>query len=364
MASPVQKLSFWIGICFFLGVGHAVTAQETASELIWAEKIFDRSKGLEDKPVHQVFEDRRGYFWLVTDASLVFFDGVNFLTVMSHRSSQRVHNMRIRCQDADGRIWVQYEDDKGSGFKIFDEYQRSTLDDSVLLPEGIDLNAIKDVTKDAKGDLFLLSVTGELWRYPNEDRKWQREDICISPNFSFAFPENKRGGIWMISEMVNRETHRVLGHWIPGRVDYFEMKDLIHVASTESDKLLCVTKTGLGLLYENGDFEQIALESLFPGFDPGKDGIRSYNSSFGYNRHTGDVFLLYNGEFKLANLRTGLPYSSSEHPFLQSTYTGVFDSDNSIWFGTLEGLKQLEFWVNSFDRIQWKDPSMDEFYHQ
>lgn len=168
----------------------------------------------------------------------------------------------------------------------------------------------------------------------------------------------------MISEMVNRETHRVLGYWIPGRVDYFEMKDLIHVASTESDKLLCVTKTGLGLLYENGDFEQVALESLFPGFDPGKDGIRSYNSSFGYNRHTGDVFLLYNGEFKLANLRTGLPYSSSEQPFLQSTYTGVFDSDNSIWFGTLEGLKQLEFWVNSFDRIQWKDPSMDEFYHQ
>ena len=78
MASPLQKLSFWIGICFFLGVGHAVTAQETAPELIWAEKIFDRSKGLQDKLVYQIFEDRRGYFWLVTDASLVFLTGLIF----------------------------------------------------------------------------------------------------------------------------------------------------------------------------------------------------------------------------------------------------------------------------------------------
>jgi signal transduction histidine kinase/CheY-like chemotaxis protein/ligand-binding sensor domain-containing protein len=364
MASPLQKLSFWIGICFFLGVGHAVTAQEAASELIWAEKIFDRSKGLEDKPVHQVFEDRRGYFWLVTDASLVFFDGVNFFTVMSYRPSQRVGNMHIRCQDADGRIWVQYEDRNGSGFKVFDEYDRSELGTPVFFPEGIALNGVKDVTMDEEGDFFLLTRTGELWRHAHEAQNWQLAATCISPDFSFAFPMQNSSGVWIISEKANREAHRVLGHWIPGRVNYFDIKDLIHVASTESDKLLCVTKTSLGLLHENGDFERIALESLFPGFDLGKDGMRSYNSSFGYNRYTGDVFLLYDGKLKLANLRTDLPYSSFNQPFLQSTYTGVFTRDNNIWFGTLEGLKQLEFRINAFDRIQWKDPSMDQFSHE
>lgn len=160
MASPLQKLSFWIGICFFLGVGQAVTAQETAPELIWAEKIFDRSKGLQDKLVYQIFEDRRGYFWLVTDASLVFFDGVNFLTVMSYRSSQRVHNMRIRCQDADGRIWVEYEYGNGFGFKVFDEYDRSELGAPIFFPEGIDMNELKDVTIDEEGDFFFADSSG------------------------------------------------------------------------------------------------------------------------------------------------------------------------------------------------------------
>ncbi|MDP4999242.1 MAG: hypothetical protein NWQ41_09780, partial [Saprospiraceae bacterium] len=270
----------------------------------------------------------------------------------------------IRCQDADGRIWVQYEDGSNLGFRVFDEYDRSILDDSVFLPDGVDINAIKDVTTDTRGDFFLLTVTGELWQYPNEDREWQRQAGCISPDFSFAFPKNNSGGIWIISEMANGEAHRVLGHWIPGRLDYFDIEDLIYVASTEPEKLFCVTKTGLGLLYETGDFERIALESLFPGFDLGNDGMRSYNSSFGYNRYTGDMFLLYNGELKLANWKTGLPYNIPKQPFLQSTYTGTFDSDNSIWFGSLEGLKQLEFRINAFDRIQWKDPSMDQFSHE
>ncbi|MDP4999243.1 MAG: hypothetical protein NWQ41_09785, partial [Saprospiraceae bacterium] len=270
----------------------------------------------------------------------------------------------IRCQDADGRIWVQYEDGNGSGFKVFDEYDRSEWSTLVFFPEGIDLNGVKDVTIDEKGDFFLLTRTGELWRHAYEGGAWQGEATCISPDFSFAFPMQNSSGVWMISEMANRETHRVLGHWTPDRLRYFDIKDLIHVADTESDELLCVTKNSLGLLHKNGDFERITLETLFPGIDLDNDGIRSYNSSFGYNRHTGDVFLLYGGKLELANLRTGLPYTSPKQPFLQSTYTGTFDSDNSIWFGSLEGLKQLEFGVNAFDRIQWKDASKDEFSHE
>ena len=369
--NTLDNMNYWkrpfllVFLVWIISIGYTV-AQDKTAEIIWAEKIFDKSNGLQDKRVQQVFEDRRGYFWLVTDASLLFFDGTNFFTAIRHRPFQEIKELSIRCQDADGRIWVQYQDGNGVGFKVFDESDRNIVDDLDFFPEGIALNAVRDVTMDEKGDFFLLTHTGELWRHSRRDQNWQREATCISADFRFAFDKNSRSGIWLITGMAIAESHRILGYWSSNGLFYHQIKDLIHIERTEFGKLVCLNKTNMGLLDEYGHFEELSLESLFPGMEPIKEEIRSYNSDFGYNRKSGDVFFSYRGQLEVANLRTGLPYKSSKRLFVPSVTAGagIFDQDNGIWFGTLEGLKQFEYRTNFFDRIQWKDTSKDPFYHE
>lgn len=356
-------IKYWVGLWMLIGSWQAVAAQAPSSELVWVEQSFDRSKGLQDKHVYQIFEDQRGYFWLITDAHLLFFDGVNFFPVMEHTYSEVFREISIRCQDQQGRIWVRCQDDRGVSFKIFDGYDRRLVEATPFFPEGVDPKEARDVTVDEKGNLYLLTQSGDIWRHVVGGQNWQRNEACISTNFNFAFAENN-SRIWLISKPVSTEAYRNLGYWIPGEFRNFNIKDLIYVERMGGDQLVYVTKRFLGTMNEYGSLEPRPLESLFPGFDPEKEEIRSFNSSFGYNQKTGDLFLWHGTLLELANLKTGLSYRNLKPRYLQSVLTGLFDRDNKVWFGTLEGLQQWEYRINAFERIQWKDPAKDEFYHE
>jgi signal transduction histidine kinase/DNA-binding response OmpR family regulator/streptogramin lyase len=338
-------------------------AQEFKAEIIWAERLFDRSKGLTEEHVYQVFEDRRGYFWITTDTDLLFFDGSKFFKVMNHYSPETYTHIRVRCQDSEGRIWVRYFQDGQYIFRVFNEFDRSILSDTNLYPPGLPKEAIRDVTVNVRGDLFFLTHDGDLWWRSPGGQNWQREEACISENLSFAFPKHEEG-IWLISHPVQNEVKRTMSYWTPDDLRFYDVADLIHVKKTEDAKLVFLTKKELGTLDTNGTRVTQPIESLFPGFQPDKEIIRGYNSNFGYNPNNGDVFLLHDFQLELANLKSGLTYATNQTPFLQSSYLGVFDNDNNIWFGTLEGLRQIEYKLNPFQRIQWKDPSQSRFSHE
>ncbi|MDP4821245.1 MAG: T9SS type A sorting domain-containing protein [Saprospiraceae bacterium] len=226
-------------------------AQESKAEIIWAERLFDRSKGLTEEHVYQVFEDRRGYFWITTDTDLLFFDGSKFFKVMNHYSPETFTHIRVRCQDSEGRIWVRYFQDGQYIFRVFNEFDRSILSDTNLYPPGLPKEAIRDVTVNVRGDFFFLTHDGDLWWRSPGGQNWQREETCISENLSFAFP-NHEEGIWLISNAVPEDAKRTMSYWTPGDLRFYDIVDLIHVKKTEDAKLVFLTKKELGTLDTNG----------------------------------------------------------------------------------------------------------------
>lgn len=68
----MRKMSVILS-CLWLTLGWVsmLHTQESKAEIIWAERLFDRSKGLTEEHVYQVFEDRRGYFWITTDTGRI-----------------------------------------------------------------------------------------------------------------------------------------------------------------------------------------------------------------------------------------------------------------------------------------------------
>lgn len=349
--------------CLFIGLVPSLTAQSGRQEVVWAEELFDRNKGLSDEHVYQILEDRRGYFWILTESALVFFDGSHFFNILSHLSPETYTHIRILCQDPEGRIWVRYMQGERYLFRVFDEFDRSLIADSSLYPPGLAEETIRDATVNDRGEFFLLTHEGDIWWRSSGDQNWQREEACISPNFSFGLLLHGTG-IWFMSNVFPGETKRDLAYWVPGNIRFFGVPELIHVRKGEGATLAFLTKTSLGLIDEYGIRKKQPIASLFPSFDPGKGGVRGFNSRFGYNPDNGDMFFLHNFEVALANFRSGTNYLTGKAPFLQSNYTGLMDRGNSIWFGTLEGLRQIEYKLTPFQRIQWKDPEQSRYSHE
>ena len=83
---------------------------QTGQEVVWYEKLYDNTAGLLGGHVYQVFEDKSGFLWVVTESSLQFFDGNHFYPVYDHFSVSAYDKVRILCQDGAGRVWVRYEE--------------------------------------------------------------------------------------------------------------------------------------------------------------------------------------------------------------------------------------------------------------
>ena len=135
---------------------------QTGQEVVWYEKLYDNTAGLLGGHVYQVFEDKSGFLWVVTESSLQFFDGNHFYPVYDHFSVSAYDKVRILCQDKARRVWVSYEEKGDLLVRIFDGQSRALLPIADVLPEELLGAQINSATSRLNGDFFLLTLSGEL----------------------------------------------------------------------------------------------------------------------------------------------------------------------------------------------------------
>lgn len=336
----------------------------TPVEIVWSERLFDATKGLKDEHVFQTFEDRRGFLWVITDTELVFFDGKNFFPVQKHSSAETSRNIRIRGQDALGRIWVRYEEEGNFTFRIFEEKGLSGVNPVGIIPEQVPLSQMRDISVDKNGALIILTVSGEVWMQSEAGRDWHTKKLCIGTNFDFIHG-NQGEGIWLLSRRLTNDSW-VMAFWDKSsdELTFTAVLNLVQVIRMEGDQLVYMTLDQFGFIGADGQVESKPISSFFPEF-AGR-GIRAeeYLRSFGYNPVTGDAFLIHDNIMELANLKQGICYKVGILPVIQSHYSGIINRSNAIWVGTLEGLRQIQFQKNRFTKIMWVNPVQENFFHK
>ena len=362
-----ESLYFCFNIVFLILLAsfkNQVAAQ-IGQEVVWYDRLFDNTDGLSGGHVYQVFEDKSGFLWLVTQVNLQFFDGNYFYIVDDYYSARELDKVRILCQDTAGKVWVRYEENGRLNIRVFDGQSRALLSATDFLPEELLEVEIIDATTLFNGDFLLLTLSGDLWLQSGDTGLWTRVATCIGLNFEFV-ASSHQDGLWLVSKHLPEDPYRTLGYW-NGRdktLRYFYVPDLIHVQKYKGEDLILMTKTQLGFMGVNGKIEWHAINDYFPDFELIKNSVRLFNSKFGYDPTGGVAFLIYENYLHLSNLSTQKPYYTGKKFFLNSFFSASSSREQNIWFGTLDGLHQFAYGVNPFQRIMWLDPSENQFIYQ
>src|SRR5262245_44472519 len=133
-------------ICFFIISISLSTAR--------AQYRFDQwtaDTGLPQNSINAIHQARDGYIWLATFDGLVRFDGVRF-TVFNKSNSPGIGSNRFTClyEDRQGDLWMG-TDNGGVTRRRRGVFTTYTTD------HGLPQNAIKGVTGDETGNLWVLS---------------------------------------------------------------------------------------------------------------------------------------------------------------------------------------------------------------
>ena len=101
--SPVQKISSFFLLLFLFPL--SVFSQATANEPGGYRHITVR-EGLPSSEVYQIFQDRRGYVWMSTDAGVCRYNGYNFQSFTTREGLTDNTVFRLK-EDVNGKIWAQ-----------------------------------------------------------------------------------------------------------------------------------------------------------------------------------------------------------------------------------------------------------------
>ncbi len=266
---------------------------------------INTTKGLSDKTVTNILQDKDGYMWFGTESGLNKYDGYNF------------------------KIFINDPKD----------------------PKSIPFNRITALLENTKGELWIGTGGGGVCRYNREGE-----------NFSIFLPEpdspqSKANNILTIYE--DSEQVLWIGTWgegffrfdpIDGHFSQFKpeinnsesfMNRIHHIFESKKGDMLIATGEGLLRFYkEKGKFKKIE-------FKKNIDFISSNNQVLTvYEDKAGEIWVgTYKGFFKLSieNNRVYLPDYKWVNNFKgQRVYKIIEDNYGRMWIGTWSGLYQVD----------------------
>lgn len=130
-------------------------------------KNYSVAEGMDDKTIHCIFQDSRGWIWIGSDFGVIRFDGYEFHRLTLNTPVSDILNtslIRVIQEDSHGRIWIGAET---NGLFIY-ERERYTLHHIVdtILPD----NSIWDIDEDRAGNRWIATENGLLrWNYESGD---------------------------------------------------------------------------------------------------------------------------------------------------------------------------------------------------
>ncbi|MFN5237921.1 MAG: hypothetical protein ACK5FV_12210, partial [Bacteroidota bacterium] len=215
-------LQFWvkylIPACLLLS---ATVAAQTAGDRLVIER-YNTQNGLTHAYVYQVFQDTRGFVWLVTGDALMLYDGGLFMTVMRWDLANSPQDSRLLFEDDTGRIWLR----RGKTHFLVDIRSLEVTDSSVLL-EGRVSGQIDCVVKGGNGIVSLITDANRVYLY-NVLKDQVSSCDYIRPASEYAIGSGET--VWFFDENTQLEDHithclnlsgmgtSVVDHVMPGPV--------------------------------------------------------------------------------------------------------------------------------------------------
>lgn len=168
-------------------------------------RIFTTADGLPSKNVNGVFQDRRGFVWVITSSGVSRFDGQRFLN-FGARDGLPSSSVWQFAETADGGLWfgttgglAHLRADAGAGEKLFEVTPFGTA-------MGTDLRGLL-----AEGDRLWVGTRRELWRGSvKEGWRFARVPLPADWGERFVSPQlvDGEGSLWLATE-------RGLGRLLP-----------------------------------------------------------------------------------------------------------------------------------------------------
>jgi len=154
----------------------AQTGGQQAAEGHLEKHVWTKRDGLPDWFVRQFFQDRDGLLWIITNAGIHTFDGIQFRKVLSEGSMPNLSSITDVAEDVAGNIWLVKLENDGRDIRPFVLDRRTwrtiPLHQYVGAPQPIVLSAISslDFLINRNGIVWIASKEG-LFRY---DGSWKQ----------------------------------------------------------------------------------------------------------------------------------------------------------------------------------------------
>jgi ligand-binding sensor domain-containing protein len=177
-----------------------------------ANSLFEHltvKNGLSSNRVHNIIQDRQGFYWIATTDGLNRFDGSSFKVFRNNRSDSTslAHNSCSNLLEGDdGDIWVatlrgvcRYEKKKGAFKNYF--FHHPDFNDDIL-------NSVNGLAKDGKGNIWACSYG--LWKInPLNDSikgfQHNKNDVASLSDASTVFNvsfDKGNNGLWMSTDLA------------------------------------------------------------------------------------------------------------------------------------------------------------------
>ena len=115
---------------------------------------WNTDSGLPQNSVYDILQTRDGFLWFTTLDGLVRYDGANY-TVFNKANSKGINSNRFRClyEDNDGSLWIGSEDGGVT------HYQNNTFK-TYTTKDGLPADLIAEVRRRPNGELLVLTSEG------------------------------------------------------------------------------------------------------------------------------------------------------------------------------------------------------------
>jgi ligand-binding sensor domain-containing protein/signal transduction histidine kinase len=325
----------------------------------YGQRSWQTDSGLPQNTVHALLQTRDGYIWLATEAGLVRFDGVQFVTydkqAPAHLRSATINSL---FEDGNGDLWIGTDDclvrRRGSQFTTFGD------------GDGLPSNTIWSVFADHTGSLWVVTPDGLA-----RQRQGHFEPFPIAAGIvdGKSIVESTDGSFWV-------GTHAGLVHFINGRIEAaprLPNQEVQAVAVTSEGRVWAGTRTGLYSFAPGRPTDPEPLPGLpsneIAALLPAKDGrlwigtargvavyearreIKSYTRSDGlptdrvesfYGDREGAIWIA--GSRGVARIQSGRVEAFSARDGLAGQHVLAMyeDREGSLWMGTeSDGLNML-----------------------
>ncbi len=341
-------VKFLIPGCLLLSA--AVGAQTAADRLV--VERYNTQNGLTHAHVYQVFQDSRGFIWLVTGDALMLYDGIIFTPVMRWEVITSPDDNRLLFEDKSGKIWFRKNrsdyfliDIRSLSVTSFREWSdnrfHERIDCVVMGPDGI-VSILLGGNKIYKYNSWNQQISVTEFRYPATD--------CTL---------GEGNTVWFYDENAKIEDH--ITHCL--NVASLELKaiDLVipgRMKILGTDRVGSINDYGLVIVNRDGSTSSFRIEghrdiyktniSLINANPSGSDGERGMYSWIYYL----GKLLKINNQNGIAEDFTGMRGLTD----LPMVFDILKDNQGRYWIATGEGLVKTNVSPVRFRRYFWQNP--------